>query len=184
MKYILLILLPFSALLSCKQNPDSSDKTMTTSVQNEQKELDAIMKVIDAETKCFFDGDYECWKNNWSHQYYAAQSWNNDDGSVDVALGGDKIDAQGKNWIDTYYKKGENIVHPLVKKDKPIVKFFNDNVAYLMWTQYNANKDKSKYRISKESRIMEKEKDGWKIVNVTALWDTKNDIPFDSLKLN
>ena len=43
---------------------------------------------------------------------------------------------------------------------------------------------KKYYRVSGESRIMEKEVDGWKIVNVTALWDIEPKISVDSLPAN
>lgn len=149
---------------------------------NEAAETEAIMKVIDNETKCFFDGDYECWASNWSHEDYAVQAWNNSDGTADAAVGWNKIDVQGKNWIETYYKNGENIIHPEYRREKPMVKFFNGNSAYLIWKQYNADNKKTYFRTSQESRLMEKEKDGWKIVNVSAFWDTESRIPYGDLK--
>jgi hypothetical protein len=151
---------------------------------NESMETEAIMKVIEGETKCFFDGDYECWAKYWSHEKYAFQAWNNSDGTADAAIGWDKINAQGKDWIEKYYKNGTNIIHPVVKREKPLVKFFNSKTAYLSWKQYNADKEKTKFRTSEETRIMEKNEDGWKIVNVSAFWDTQRDIPFDSLQIN
>ena len=162
----------------------SCQKTQPVKNQfNENTELEAIESVIANETKCFFDGDYDCWASNWSHEPYTMQAWNNDDNTFSAAIGWDSINAQGKYWIEKYYKNGENIIHPLVKKDKPIVNFFNDSTAYLIWTQYNADSKKTYWRKSQESRIMEKKTDGWKIVNVSAFWDAKNNIPFDSLKI-
>lgn len=112
------------------------------------------------------------------------QAWNNDDGTFDAAIGWEKINAQGKQWIEKYYKNGENIIHPVVKKEKPLVKFFNDNTAYLIWKQYNADKENKFYKISQESRLMEKQTDGWKIVHVSAFWNAKSKIPLDSIQLN
>ncbi|MBK8703578.1 MAG: hypothetical protein IPN33_08095 [Saprospiraceae bacterium] len=63
------------------------------------------------------------------------------------------------------------------------MKFFNENTAYLIWKQNNADKEKKYFRVSQETRIMEKQSDGWKIVNVTAFWDAKSKIPVDSLQL-
>lgn len=158
--------------------------------QNEIEPLDeaaetaAIMSVIEGETKCFFEGNYECWAKYWSHENYAFQGWNNSDGSADAAIGWEKIDAQGKDWIEKYYQNGTNIIHPIVKREKPIVKFFNPQTAYLIWKQYNADQEKTYYRISQETRLMEKDSTGWKIVNVSALWDTEPKIPIDSLNIN
>ncbi len=151
---------------------------------DEIKETAVIMKTIEEETKCFFDGNYDCWNKHWSHEKYAMQAWNNDDGTFDAAVGWEKINKQGKEWIEKYYKSGKNIVHPVVKKEKPIIKFFGENVAYLIWKQYNANKDNTFYIISEESRIMEKQNGEWKIVNVTALWNAKSKVPIDSLKID
>lgn len=171
------------ALFACQ--PTNNKQPETAPAQpalDEAAETEAIMKVIEKETKNFFDGDYEAWASNWSHQPYAMQAWNLSDGTSDAAIGWDSINAQGKMWIEKYYKNGENVIHPVVKKDKPIVKFFNEKTAYLLWKQYNADKEKKFYQVSQESRIMEKEADGWKIVNVSAFWYVDAPIPFDSLK--
>jgi hypothetical protein len=71
-----------------------------------------------------------------------------------------------------------------VRREKPLVRFFNDKSAYLTWKQYNADKEKTIFKTSQETRIMEKNDDGWKIVSVSAFWDTQKAIPFDSLKVN
>lgn len=177
--YIFTVVAVLFFTFSCNQAPTEKDKT----IFNESAELDAIQKVISNETNCFFNGDYECWASNWSHETYVMQAWNNDDNTFSAAIGWDSINAQGKYWIETYYKNGQNIIHPLVKKEKPLVKFFNDSTAYLIWTQFNADNKKTYWRKSQETRIMEKDQTGWKIVNVSAFWDAKNNIPFDSLKL-
>lgn len=50
------------------------------------------------------------------------------------------------------------------------------------WKQYNADKTEKLYFMSHETRLMQKEPDGWKIVNVSAFWDSRHAIPADSLK--
>lgn len=176
-----LALMIMTALYSCQSGESKKTGDLPTTSFNEGAEIDSIMKVIENETNCFFDGDYDCWASNWSHEPYTFQGWNNSDGSSDAAIGWDKINTQGKDWIETYYKNGKNIIHPVVKKEKPLVKFFGEKSAYLIWKQYNADQDKKYYRISQETRIMEKQKDGWKIVNVSAFWDAAPKISFDSL---
>ena len=168
---------------SCKPAPDPQVADIRVPL-DEVAETAAIMKVIHGETDCFFRGDYECWTKYWSHEPYVVQAWNNSDGSADAAVGWDKINAQGKDWIEKYYKNGEIVIHPVVKREKPVVKFFNDNVAYLMWKQYNADENKTIFRTSQEMRLMEKDDEGWKIVNVSAFWDTEDAIPYDSLQIN
>ncbi|NUQ25077.1 MAG: hypothetical protein HUU34_14110 [Saprospiraceae bacterium] len=168
---------------SCQQAENKQTENTPKPAFDEAAETAAIMQVIENETKCFFDGDYDCWTNNWSHEKYAMQAWNNDDGTYDAAIGWEAINTQGKEWIEKYYQGGKNIIHPFVKKETPQVKFFNENTAYLIWKQYNADKEKKYFRVSQETRIMEKQSDGWKIVNVTAFWDAKSKIPVDSLHL-
>jgi hypothetical protein len=167
---------------SCQQADTKSTADPSVSTFNETEETAAIMKVIEGETKCFFEGDTACWAGHWSHKASAMQAWNNDDGTAGAAIGWDNIYAQGKNWIEKYYKNGEVVIHPVVKREKPLVTFFNDSTAYLIWKQYNADEEKKFYRISREMRILEKE-DVWKILTVAAFWDTEPKIAFDSLRI-
>ena len=60
------------------------------------------------------------------------------------------------------------MIHPVVKREKPVVTFFNDSTAYLIWKQYNADEEKKFYRISREMRILEKEEE-WKILTVRCI---------------
>lgn len=179
MKSLITFIVASILIISCKQKP--TQDTKMTATFDEAKETEAILAVIKNETKSFFDGNYEAWAKNWSHQDYAMQAWNNSDGTADAAVGWDAINAQGKGWIETYYKGGKNVIHPDFKTTKPMIKFFGDKGAYLQWKQYNADKDKKHYRISQETRLMEKEADGWKIVNVAAFWDTEKKVMVDSL---
>lgn len=181
--YNLLLTLFVTFIFAYNSTGDNIQADNEKAVFNEATELEAIMKVIEGETSCFFNGDYECWAKYWSHEEYAIQAWNNSDGTADAAIGWDKINAQGKDWIETYYKNGKNIIHPIVIREKPIVKFFNNETAYLVWKQYNADKEKTYFRISQEIRIMEKNEEGWKIVNVSAFWGIQPKIPFDSLQV-
>ncbi|MEJ0103231.1 MAG: hypothetical protein WDO19_12030 [Bacteroidota bacterium] len=102
--------------------------------------------------------------------------------TYDAAIGWDKINAQGKNWIEKYYANGKHIIHPFVKKEKPQAKFFNETTAYLTWKQYNADEERKTFKVSQESRLMEKKSGGWKIVNVSAFWNAKSKIPVDSIQ--
>ena len=102
----------FVFLISCRQVENKSLENQPQRTFDEAAETEAIMKVIENETKCFFDGKYECWANNWSHQNYVMQAWNNDDGTFDAAIGWEKINAQGKEWIEKYYKNGRCCMNP------------------------------------------------------------------------
>lgn len=164
--------------MACTSNEQAPAATTTF---NEVAETDSIMKVIELETTYFFNGDYANWAKQWLQEEYAMQAWNNEDGTYTAAVGWDEIDKQAKNWIEKYYQSGANVIHPFVKKEKPLVKFFNDSTAYLTWKQYNSDQEKKLFSISRETRIMHKTADGWKIVNVAAFWNTINKVSIDSI---
>lgn len=179
MRFRIYLFLCILFVFACKSEHNSEGKVNASF--DEDKETAAILAVIQQETDCFFNGDYDCWNRTWSHEPYSLQAWNNSDGTSDAAQGWDQINSQGKYWIETYYKNGKSIIHPDVKKSKPMVKLFNDHLAFLIWKQYNADQDKKYYRVSTETRIMEKDAEGWKIVNVSAFWNSESKIRADSL---
>ena len=174
MKYLLII--SVALLMACDQK--KADIPVDETVETQ-----AIMQTIEGETDAFFNGNYEEWASFWSHDPMAMQAWNNSDGSADAAIGWEQINSQGKNWIETYYNNGENIIHPDVKKEDPRVKFFDDHTAYLIWKQYNADQDRQYYSVSQETRLMKKEDGKWKILNVSAFWSTEEKIAVDSLEI-
>jgi len=181
-KYFLFFAMTF--IIACNQKSETASSLETVDAMDEKAELDSIMKVINNETNMFFAGNVEGWRSSWSHKDYTSQAWNNEDGTADIANGWDAINRQGSEWIEKYYKNGENVIHPDYKRSDVKVHFFSDKHAILSWKQYNADKDKKYYRVSGESRVMEKEADGWKIVNVTGLWGIEPKIAVDSLPTN
>ncbi len=178
MKKTLFFIFLCAGIIACASNQPTP---AATTVFNEVAETDSIMKVIDQETDFFYKGDYANWAKQWAHEDYAMQAWNFEDGTYSAAVGWEAIDKQGKNWIEKYYQNGKNIIHPFVKKEKPLIKFFNDSTAYLIWKQYNADQKKELYSVSQEIRLMTKKADGWKILNVAAFWNTINKLPADSI---
>ncbi len=163
---------------------------------DEAKEKAAIMKVIEAETKCFFQRDYECWKKYFVQADYAFQAWNNNDGSIDAKSGWKEIDEGIKAYLSAPENKpatkksmgqepGEKekpASHPKVIRKNMVCKFFTENLVYMMWDQYNSDPDELRYTFSKDCRIMEKINGEWKIANVTSYWDYRRIIPAASVE--
>lgn len=170
----LLILPALLLLFSCQPSVQVNVKPTL----DKEKETEAIRMVLVKETDCFFNADYECWKAQWSHRSSSFQAWNNDDHTFNAALGWENIDQQGKNWIEKYYKNGENIIHPSVKREEIVTEFLSDSIAFVTWIAQNADADKVMAQISRETRIMLKEAGGWKIYNVSSYWDSKNKVPW------
>lgn len=168
----------FLALLIGLGCVSKTEKKMTASF-DENKAKQEILTTIEQETKCFFARDYTCWAEHWSHKEYAYQAWNNSDGTVGVAAGWDAVNKQSGDYIKDNPVGGSS--HPVVKRGNIQWKFYNDSLAYMIWTQYNADRDSQAYHASYETRLMEKSDGKWRILNVSAFWDSKNSYAADSL---
>lgn len=141
---------------------------------NKKEEQAAIMTVIEAETKCFYERDYDCWKNQWSNEAAASHAWNNKDGSYYTKVGWTAIDQAALAFIKNFPLEKDKSSHPIVKREEMVIHFLGDTGAYLTWKQYNSNREKTKYTISRDFRVMEKVDGHWKIVSVSSFWDYKN----------
>lgn len=179
MKQLAFISFLFVFIASCNSHSTAIPGKVTP---DEKAETAAMMQVIENETTHFYNGKYDPWAAQWSHDPAAMQVWNFEDGSFKEAMGWGSINRQGKEWIETYYKNGENIIHPFVKRENLAVRFFSDSIAYLTWKQYNADKEKSHFTVSREIRLMKKEEGTWKILTVAAFWNAKQKIPVDSIQ--
>ncbi|MCB9051872.1 MAG: DinB family protein [Lewinellaceae bacterium] len=149
---------------------------------NEEKERAAILKVIQAETDCFFSRDYDCWKQHWVQEAHAFQAWNNADGSFDARTGWAAVDKEIADYIKNNPVGPAKTSHPKVIRKNFVVKFYGSEAAYLTWGQYNSDAEGQQFRYSKESRIMEKHEGEWKIAHVSAFWDYKNRFTEEQLK--
>ena len=178
MKTTLYVLLLFFCTLTACKETDSKAASMI----DEEKEKKAIMQTIENETNCFFNGDYNCWKENFIQADYAFQVWSDASGSFDPKIGWNEVDNKIGRYIEDNKLGQGGSNNPKVIRKGMITKFYGDNVAYLIWHQYNADKKMKHYIHSTETRLMEKQDGKWKIVNVTALWDRNQTIPVDSVK--
>lgn len=138
---------------------------------NETKELEEILKVIEAETSTFFLRDYEGWKNQWVQADYVFHAWNFSDGSCGASIGWAAVNEKIGDYIKNNPVEGGGSSHPDVKRKNLQVRFFGNNVAHLVWEQYNSNRDLSAYNVSHEVRTMERINNEWKIVQASVFWD-------------
>lgn len=152
-------------------------------VLDEKKELAAIMKVLDSETKNFFDGDYDGYAKNWIHTDLAMSAWNNRDGSATVNNGWEKISAEGKKWTE-YYRQQEKVTYPDFKRKNLKYRFLTEKIAYLNWDQYVLNKERTHYEVCNDTRLMEKIQGDWRISNMISLWNTEPKVHVDSLQID
>jgi DNA-directed RNA polymerase subunit N (RpoN/RPB10) len=145
---------------------------------DENAEKANIMKVIEAETDCFFKRDYDCWQDQFTHTDYSYQAWSNADGTFDASVGWNTIEKNLGKYIkeNPQEKEEAGSSHPKVLRKNIKVKFYGNEAAHLTWDQYNSDRTNSYFLQSKEVRLMEKINGKWKIVNVSAFWNYKNKI--------
>ena len=110
---------------------------------------------------------------------YAFQGWSGEDGTIDTKTGWKEVNEVVENFIR---ENPTETTSSQVKRKNMKVKFFGENVAYLIWDEYSLNKISNKYSYAKETRIMEKIDGKWKIVSVSAFFDHKKLIHADSLQ--
>lgn len=178
----LVYLLPFLCCLaftSCQQSSANGAGNLEAKPGfDEAAELAAIMKVIENETACFFNRDYDCWKENWVNEDYAFQAWSNSNGTYDAKVGWSEVDRQTGNYIKENPESNFGSIQSFkTERLNMRTKFYGDQVAHLVWEQYNGDAEQKTYQISQEVRLMEKVDGNWKIVTVAAFWDYLNKMP-------
>ena len=181
MRSITAIFLAATILLSCQQPAAETPAAAEKPDFDEAAEKAAILKTIEAETESFYRRDYEGWKQHFIQKDYAFQAWNNGDGSFDASVGWANVDKRIGEYIKSNPGRPRGTTHPKVERRNMVIHFFSENVAYLVWDQYNSDQDIKTYTLSKDQRIMEKENGQWKIANVSSLWNYKSKISADSL---
>lgn len=149
---------------------------------NEEVEKKAILESLTAETENFYKRNYEGVIKYYVHSDYAFHAWNNADGTYEATVGWQNISEKFRNYIQNNPVAPGSSSHPKVEKRNLIFKFYSPELAFVTWDQYNSDQEMKTYRISKETRIMEKQDGIWKIANMTAFWDYKNLVPVENLK--
>ena len=181
-------LVPLSVFLlvfiGCSDAPAAPAETKSAPVFDSAAATAAIMTTIENETKAFYARNYEAWKTNFVQSKYAFQSWNNGDGSIDAKTGWPEVDAKIGEYIKKYPAPAIGTTHPTVLRKNMLVKFFSPTAAYLLWDQYQSDSAQKMFTYSKEIRLMEKENENWKILNVAAFWDYKNRLEYSKVTSN
>lgn len=177
------VILVLLMLLAWNQKQEKTFESADPGAVNEAEETSAILKTIDEETSSFYKRDYLAWKKYFVEDNYAFQGWNNGDGTFDASVGWPDIDNRISDYIKNHpLAKGQSTSHPRVERRNMVIKFLSDDIAYLVWDQYNGDQENKFFTLSKDQRIMKKENGNWKIVNMTSFWDYKNKIPMEGFK--
>ncbi len=131
--------------------------------QNEADKT-AIQQVISNETAQWAAKNYDGWAKNWLQTPEIMGSFNNPDGSYTYSVG---WDALSEGMKESFLQDPKPMTVEISREN--FTYRFYGNGAYVTFDQYPGKKGEVKP--GKEFRIMEKTKDGWKIVSVIALWD-------------
>lgn len=154
MKKFIFLLLP----LSCALTPNFAQATLT------DEDKAAILAVIEQETRCYYNNDYDCWLECWSQDpqtsafvatggaVYERVSWQ-------VWSEGVKEDMRNRSAPDPVITRRENFDFILLGDEEVICHF----------DAYSIREKECGY--SKEIRALRKEAGRWKITLMTAMFD-------------
>lgn len=168
-------------LIGCSDAPAAPAEVKSEKEFDTTAATASIMATIENETKSFYERNYNAWKGNFVQSRYAFQSWNNSDGSIDAKTGWPEVDAKIGTYIKEHPVASGGTSHPTVLRKNMLVKFFSPSAAYLLWDQYQSDSAQKMFTFSKEIRLMEKENEQWKILNVSAFWEYKNRLEFSKV---
>lgn len=156
MKDIYLIAILFSLLLftmACtKSQADTADSFET--------EKQAIITVLNGETKAAFNRDYPAWEDHWIQESYVTKTYMNfADSSMSESLGWEEI----SDFVRTYIEE-----HP---EPAPLPELLDEIDLRLYkngaWVTYMQNDPI--IGLKRETRFMEKEDGQWKIASMQTV---------------
>lgn len=134
----------------------------------QKNDTEAIKKVIENETKAFFDIDQKAWENSWAQTSYAFWSFA-DTTDVNSFSGWENI----KKGFADYFRTAKPSKAD-ISRNWLDIKIYG-NGAYARFTQHV--KDNTRRPAQAEVRILEKIKGQWKIVCVSVIAIEKENEP-------
>ena len=133
-----------------------------------KNDTEAIKKLIERETKAFFEIDYKTWADTWAHAPYSFWSFA-DTTDVNSFSGWEAIDKGFSEYFRTAKPSKAEI-----ERNWLDIKIFG-NGAYARFTQHV--KDNTVRNPQAEIRVLEKINGEWKIVCVSVIAIEKDNIP-------
>ena len=143
------VLLAFLMLFSFHPKQEKLIVSPSPVALNAEDEKAAILQTIEDETNSFYRRDYASWKKFWVSGDYAFQGWNNGDGTFDASVGWTAIDKRIADYIKNHpLAQGQTSSHPRVERKNMVVQFLSDDLAYLVWDQYNGDLENKFFTLS------------------------------------
>ena len=143
---------------------NASDKRETSI--NLEKEKEAIMAVIDGESRGFWQKDFDLWASHWAHEdYIRVRGWWND-GGIFTVNGWEENSRNIKTLMEENPEPNPTAAN--VRRENINLRV-SGKMAWLTFDQYGDDTGDARMDmpgLSRETRILEKQVDGWKIVYV------------------
>ncbi len=162
MKYLFICLLLLS--FSYVHSQDSTD------------EKTKIIQTLQTETSAYYKGDYQLWQDQWLHSEDVFHAWNKKDGTYFFAKGWENIN----EYIQSDMENRTEIIHPNFEI-KDIKIHITDQIAYVLYDEYVANKENTHYTLAPGVKILKKDNNQWKLAGVNSYWNYTYDIPKSDL---
>ena len=167
MKLLFMMLLCIS-YISWSMNFDYESSQNKDAFLEQQKLLkadrDKIIKVIENESKAFWDKDFESWANYWAHEPYIRTMGWWARGGITVVNGWEERSARTEAHM-----KNNPIPNPQnVRRENINMRIYQD-AAWVTFDQYGndtGEPDMDMPGLSRETRFLEKHNGQWKIVYV------------------
>jgi hypothetical protein len=166
--YIIIAVVGLIAASAHKQvTPDLIQKS------DYEKERTEILRVIENESKAFWDKDYDEWANYWVHAPYIRTMGWWERGGITVVKGWEERGTRTKKHMEENPEPNpQNVVRENIN-----IRIF-EGAAWVTFDQYgkdNGEPDMDMPGLSRETRFLEKHNGRWKIVYVG--WLLEGDTP-------
>lgn len=155
MKYRKLSFLLITGLLAISSCQDANNKSITESDTTVEK--NKILECLKNETQAAFSRDYENWKTHWVHRPTISKTYMNfADTTFSEMTSWKEID----DFVRTYIEEHPKAVPPPAQPENVDIKIYGTGA----WVSYEILDEI--FGKKRESRLMEKEKDRWKIAGM------------------
>lgn len=149
----LFIVLLFCA--ACKEQSQPTAHKLKT--ENMETEKQAILDALQGETKAAFGRDYEKWKTHWVHRSTISKTYMNfADTTFSEMIGWKEID----DFVRVYLEEHPEPVPPPAPPENVAIQIYGTGA----WVRYEIMDEV--FGKKRETRLMEKEKDRWKIAGM------------------
>ncbi len=156
-EFSVLVVSIFLLVTSCKKEvPNRAEQVAETTVDY-QKEKKAILRILNAETKAAFERDYEGWQQKWVHHPNTSKTYIDfPEDSFTEAVGWEEI----SGFVKAFFEKHPEPEPVPALLDSIDVRLY-ENGAWVTYEQQDSLRGRKR-----ETRLMEKVDDQWKIAGM------------------